>query len=473
MPSSKNYELAELLLQHGARLDMQSKGSRHTPLHKAILHGEEEVAKLFLGHDNVPVNAIDNKKSTPLHYALRYENVSLDLAYRIVEKGGNLYGPLDDQSRSPLDYLEESHPHETLRFVGVAKQSSHNKKKSNLTPTKAKSPSSSTKKTKLSSSKGRSITSFSKSPHSANRENARSPCSSAHGGNDNEGDANVTPSKDAVINSRITTSPNIPQQLFSNAADVNTRGSRLSGSKRGRSNSQGEPSSGARRVRSGSAKTPPSSTKAKQTLLFDNSSGNISLTSIFGSSSSTRLEQNQIMFDDFNRKLEAKKAEDGQKELFKRVDKEVKKAQTQRQRLRSLASNKRKYKNKKTWHDSASESTEEDVYSPVEDSLDDEESVDEVIEQYIEVDDLESADTRNYSSKINKIVLDLEDNVYFRVQAICRNSSFGDVLFYKYFEVPQEVVEGKQEAVIPKSPNDFEYSFCEDMVAEGSWAKWI
>ena len=96
MSSSKNCDIAQLLLKHGARLDLFTKGDRQTPLHKAILSGDEEITLLLLNQKEtiLPVNALDNTRSSPLHYALRFEHVSLEASLQIVQQGGNLYGKL-------------------------------------------------------------------------------------------------------------------------------------------------------------------------------------------------------------------------------------------------------------------------------------------------------------------------------------------------------------------------------------------
>ena len=64
---SNSKEIAELLLQNGAKVDARDKG-RYTPLLLAAYHGQFEIAKLLLDN-GADVNAKDEEQSTPLHLA--------------------------------------------------------------------------------------------------------------------------------------------------------------------------------------------------------------------------------------------------------------------------------------------------------------------------------------------------------------------------------------------------------------------
>ena len=61
----------------------------------------------LLQHQDVPINALDANHSSALHYALRFRHVELWVALEMVRRGARLFGPLDDQHCSPLDYLLE------------------------------------------------------------------------------------------------------------------------------------------------------------------------------------------------------------------------------------------------------------------------------------------------------------------------------------------------------------------------------
>jgi ankyrin repeat protein len=60
-------QIARMLLEHKADINAQSSEG-HTPLHIASYHGSVDVAELLLRH-GVDVNARDNAHSTPLHLA--------------------------------------------------------------------------------------------------------------------------------------------------------------------------------------------------------------------------------------------------------------------------------------------------------------------------------------------------------------------------------------------------------------------
>ena len=136
MSSAKNLDITQLLLGHGAKLDVLTKGNRHTPLHKAILNGENDVASVLIKHKSTPINALDSSASTPLHYALRYENVTTDIVLLMISRGATLYGPQDDHSKIPLDYVEMRS--RTIFEVAAKQYSSKNSKVSahKSTPTK-------------------------------------------------------------------------------------------------------------------------------------------------------------------------------------------------------------------------------------------------------------------------------------------------------------------------------------------------
>jgi len=62
--------MAELLLQHGARVNLEGGLNHHTPLYIACLAGKVETARTLLAH-GADVNAADDYRDTPLHVAVR------------------------------------------------------------------------------------------------------------------------------------------------------------------------------------------------------------------------------------------------------------------------------------------------------------------------------------------------------------------------------------------------------------------
>ena len=67
----KRLDLAQLLLAHGAKVNVRGEGG-DSPLHEAAGSGQIEFAKLLLAH-GADVNAKDDDSKTPLTIALEYK----------------------------------------------------------------------------------------------------------------------------------------------------------------------------------------------------------------------------------------------------------------------------------------------------------------------------------------------------------------------------------------------------------------
>jgi len=68
----KDKEEALKLIEEGMDVNVKNKDGM-TPLHTAAINGKGEVVELLIQHGAI-VNAVDNVKNTPLHYALNQEN---------------------------------------------------------------------------------------------------------------------------------------------------------------------------------------------------------------------------------------------------------------------------------------------------------------------------------------------------------------------------------------------------------------
>ncbi|XP_031632823.1 poly [ADP-ribose] polymerase tankyrase-2-like, partial [Contarinia nasturtii] len=59
-------DVAEILIHHGAKINVQENIYKWTPLHLSAINGHKDVAELLIQH-GANVNAIDKDKQTPLH----------------------------------------------------------------------------------------------------------------------------------------------------------------------------------------------------------------------------------------------------------------------------------------------------------------------------------------------------------------------------------------------------------------------
>ena len=87
-------EIAELLIQNGADVNVKDDWSEQTPLHKAARWGHKEVAELLIA-EGADVNAKDyepfsDKENTPLDWATHPDNpdASAELADLLRKHGG-------------------------------------------------------------------------------------------------------------------------------------------------------------------------------------------------------------------------------------------------------------------------------------------------------------------------------------------------------------------------------------------------
>ena len=80
-------EVAELLLDAGAKVNLTTKDEGQTPLHLACLNDQLRVVKLLLNCGNCDINAKDHFGDTPLHLMVRLGNSRI--AEVLVRHGAN------------------------------------------------------------------------------------------------------------------------------------------------------------------------------------------------------------------------------------------------------------------------------------------------------------------------------------------------------------------------------------------------
>ena len=97
-------EIAELLLKYGADINATTEDEfKSTPLHLAVFRENYEMAKLFLNHDNININAEDNKGWTPLHLIAdkkgshEYLKKSTEIAELLLKYGANVDAVTKDE----------------------------------------------------------------------------------------------------------------------------------------------------------------------------------------------------------------------------------------------------------------------------------------------------------------------------------------------------------------------------------------
>jgi len=94
-----NLEIAGLLLEAGADIDIIEHHYNRTPLHFAAINGNSEIAQFLISH-NASIDPIDNDNHTPLFYAAKYGNQSI--VEILKEKGANCDGIEEDYNTPPL-----------------------------------------------------------------------------------------------------------------------------------------------------------------------------------------------------------------------------------------------------------------------------------------------------------------------------------------------------------------------------------
>jgi hypothetical protein len=116
------FEIAQLLLQYNPGVDVKDTTNKNTPLHECCIYGNSKVAMLLL-ENNANVTLINSNRETPLHLALKYNKVSMDVILSIIHHGGTLYLPKDIYDKMPFNYLDEGNytPQSVKEIIATAK----------------------------------------------------------------------------------------------------------------------------------------------------------------------------------------------------------------------------------------------------------------------------------------------------------------------------------------------------------------
>jgi ankyrin repeat protein len=120
---TKNRHIAEILLAHGAVVDILDEN--RTPLHVAAAFGSLDVAELLLKHGANP-NARDNDLFTPMILAARFGHADIVLALKNAGADSDIQ---DDQGSTALSYGLESNNPATIAHLLQDRYSLHFKNK--------------------------------------------------------------------------------------------------------------------------------------------------------------------------------------------------------------------------------------------------------------------------------------------------------------------------------------------------------
>jgi cytohesin len=110
--SRGNRELADLLLAHGARVDVYENHHLLTPLYCAVVEGHKDIAELLLSK-GADINADDTHGNTLLHSIS-----NLEMAKWLLEKGC-LVNPVNRDGKTPLDFASTDEMRGLLRSHGA------------------------------------------------------------------------------------------------------------------------------------------------------------------------------------------------------------------------------------------------------------------------------------------------------------------------------------------------------------------
>ena len=99
--SCGHLEVVKLLLERGARCNVQSKDGR-SPLHLAVAQSHLEVVEALLGAKGIRVNCRNKDHSTPLHTAAAQGHVEIAKALLLGGAGPSL-SKKDSTSRTPRE----------------------------------------------------------------------------------------------------------------------------------------------------------------------------------------------------------------------------------------------------------------------------------------------------------------------------------------------------------------------------------
>ena len=102
---SKNRNLVELLLNHGAKVNEKTGTFKFAPLHRASISGSLDICQLLVTHD-ADVNAEDGLGNTPLHWAAQLGHK--DKVEFLLDCSANV-NALNQARRSPLFGAAQHH----------------------------------------------------------------------------------------------------------------------------------------------------------------------------------------------------------------------------------------------------------------------------------------------------------------------------------------------------------------------------
>lgn len=98
-----NLRIVALLLRHGAKVDLKTRGQKWTALHFAARDQNLAIVNLLLTY-GVNVDVVDNFGNTPLWRAMMNRNPNLDLIKELINKGADIYKK-NNSGVSPYDLV--------------------------------------------------------------------------------------------------------------------------------------------------------------------------------------------------------------------------------------------------------------------------------------------------------------------------------------------------------------------------------
>ncbi|SCV36848.1 related to ankyrin 3 [Fusarium fujikuroi] len=113
MPST--CDIIQLLTSRGTDINANDDAG-DTPLHVATQCGGDEVLSMFADQPGVDLNARNHTGKTPLHVAVSRSFFRTGRLAILIEKGADI-NPVDNNSRTPLDYAIEIGSRHTIQFL--------------------------------------------------------------------------------------------------------------------------------------------------------------------------------------------------------------------------------------------------------------------------------------------------------------------------------------------------------------------
>lgn len=126
--SSKNFAMAKLLIENGAKLDVKSNETKNTPLNNAVTDKDNIDMVKFLLDSGADVDYPGYKNETAIFYAIRWKRFAA--IKLLTEKGANLNWRNSD-NLTPLDLIrsfkDKKYPQEIIKFL-IKKGARYSKK---------------------------------------------------------------------------------------------------------------------------------------------------------------------------------------------------------------------------------------------------------------------------------------------------------------------------------------------------------